>query len=100
MKNWHHLKDYPKDRLIKLVIHGEEQQANWEKAYNALKAEREADRKDAQRYRSGDILVSYSRADGAREWASVGAWLHRGQCIMVVEEDHPIDSAISAKEKL
>lgn len=36
-----------------------------------------------------DILASYSRTDGRREWVNVGVWLRRGEVVAHMADPRP-----------
>jgi hypothetical protein len=50
--------------------------------YRLLERENAALRKVLQ---DADVLTSYGRKDGRREWVTLGEWLRPGQCIVLMD---------------
>ena len=40
---------------------------------------------ELEQYRNAEVLATYSRGDGNREWWTGGTWLYPGQSVVVVD---------------
>jgi hypothetical protein len=66
-------------------IHGDG--GHYQAEHGTEQAAKDAEAKIIRWAASHDVLVKYSRTDGRREWASVGAWLYPGDAIVIVTGD-------------